>query len=264
MTPWPQIDPAWQDDDLIEALSIVQKVVALGRTAREASRIRVRQPLARLLVRVPDKTMLAQLKAHEDQVLDELNVKAIEFIEQDAQIVTYRVKPNLPRVGKRLGKQVPAVRALLTEIDGGEVASAQVAGKTISLEVDDQTIVLEPEDLLVETVAAAGFTSAESEGFLVALDTALTTALEIEGLARELVRTVQETRKSAGLEVSDRITLRISGSGMIDDAVEKYRDYIMAETLAVGWLENSGQPDAKSVSHQMDPHRWSITLKKID
>ncbi len=264
MTPWPQIDAAWQDDDLIEALSIVQKVVALGRTAREASRIRVRQPLARLLVRVPDKAMLAQLKAHEDQVLDELNVKAIEFIEQDAHIVTYRVKPNLPRVGKRLGKYVPAVRALLTEIDGGEVASAQVAGKTISLEVDDQTIVLEPEDLLVETVAAAGFTSAESEGFLVALDTALTTALEIEGLARELVRTVQETRKSAGLEVSDRITLGISGSGMIDDAVEKYRDYIMAETLAVGWLENNGQADAKSVSHQMDPHRWSITLKKID
>ena len=263
MTSWPVVDPVWQNEALIETLSVVQKVVALGRTARERSRIRVRQPLSRLLVRLPNKNMVEKLDAHSGQVLDELNVKIIEVIEQDAQLVTYRVKPNLPRVGKRLGKYVPAVRAMLNDINGADVVKAQAAGDSITLDVEGQRLEFGPEDLLVETTAAPGFASAESEGFLVALDTELTPALETEGLAREMVRTVQEARKTTGLQISDRIALGIQGSPAIDAVLTDYRDYIMSETLATTWLENEAQDATNSVSHQLEQHRWVITIEKV-
>ena len=263
MTSWPVVDPVWQNEALIETLSVVQKVVALGRTARERSRIRVRQPLSRLLVRLPNKNMVEKLDAHSGQVLDELNVKIIELIEQDAQLVTYRVKPNLPRVGKRLGKYVPAVRAMLNDINGADVVKAQAAGDSITLDVEGQRLEFDPEDLLVETTAAPGFASAESEGFLVALDTELTPALETEGLAREMVRTVQEARKTTGLQISDRIALGIQGSPAIDAVLADHRDYIMSETLATTWLENEAQDATNSVSHQLEQHRWVITIEKV-
>ncbi|MEE1566900.1 MAG: isoleucine--tRNA ligase, partial [Arenicellales bacterium] len=213
LTHWPQADDAWQNDALIEAVAVVQKIVALGRSAREASRIRVRQPLAELLVRVPNQPTARAVTEHEDQVLEELNVKRLSLIATDAQLVSYRIKPNLPRVGKHHGKLIPAIREVLAEANGGAIASAHARGESITLIVCGQQITFEPEDLLIETESAEGYSCAESEGYLVALDTALTPELEREGVAREIVRTVQDARKQAGLEVSDRIHLHVVGTG---------------------------------------------------
>ena len=263
MSEWPAPDPAARDDALIAEIEVVQQVVGLGRAARNASGVRVRQPLSRLLVQTPDEASAAFVARHEAQILEELNVKAVERLAPDARLASYRIKPNLPRIGKRYGKRVPAIREALAAADGGAIAAAVAAGRTFEIEAGGETIAFGPEDVLVETTSAQGYACAEEGGVLVGLDTSLTEALEREGLARELVRTAQEARKQAGLEVSDRIVLRIEGSHEVAAALDAHRDYVMEETLATGWGEAGWSP-AYRVEHTLGAGRWTIELARMD
>ena len=239
----------------------MQRVVGLGRAARNSSGVRVRQPLSRLLVRTPDEASAEYVARHEAQILEELNVKAVEMLAPAAELVSYRIKPNLPRIGKRYGKRVPAIREALGAADGSAIAAAVAAGRTFDVEAGGETIAFEPEDVLVESMSAEGYACAEEGGYLVGLDTSLTEALEREGLARELVRTVQEARKQAGLEVSDRITLRIEGTPEVAAALDAHRDYVMEETLATGWGPANWSP-AYTVEHSLGGGRWVIGLER--
>ena len=263
MSDWPVPDPATRDDALIGEIDVVQRVVGLGRAARNSSGVRVRQPLSRLLVRTPDEASAAFVARHEAQILEELNVKAVEMLAPDAELVSYRIKPNLPRIGRRFGKRVPAVRDALAAADGSAIAAAVAAGRAFDVDVAGETVAFEPEDVLVETTSAEGYSSAEEGGYLVGLDTTLTEVLEREGLARELVRTVQEARKQAGLDVSDRITLRIEGTPEVAAALDAHRDYVMEETLAIGWGEAKWSP-AYSVEHSLGDRQWAIGLARAD
>ena len=330
MSDWPVPDPEARDDALLAEIDAVQRVVGLGRAARNRSGVRVRQPLSRLLVRTPGETEAAVLARFDAQILEELNVKALEMLAPDAELVGYRIKPNLPRLGKRYGKRIPAIRAALANADAGAVAAAVAAGRTFTVDIAfpgggssgdavsgagsstkaavgetvsgagssaevagsetvsgagssikaaggetgsgaglpaeaaaGETLIFEPEDVLVETTSAEGYACAEEGGWLVGLDTTLTEALEREGLARELVRTVQEARKQAGLEVSDRITLRIDGSVGVAAALDAYRGYVMEETLAIGW-GGADWPPAYSVEHALGAERWTIGLARVE
>ena len=333
MSDWPKPDPEARDDALLAEIDAVQRVVGLGRAARNRSGLRVRQPLSRLLVRTPGETEAAVLARFDAQILEELNVKALEMLAPDAELVGYRIKPNLPRLGKRYGKRIPAIRAALANADAGAVAAAVAAGRTFTVDVAlpgggrsggagevvsgtgssteaaggeilrggrpsgdaagseivsggessgdaagseavsgagsssagvaaGETLIFEPEDVLVETTSAEGYACAEEGGWLVGLDTVLTEALEREGLARELVRTVQEARKQAGLEISDRITLRIDGSAEVAAALDAHRDYVMEETLATGWGGADWAP-GYSVEHTLGAERWTIGLARV-
>ena len=261
LSEWPKADPNWRNDELLGSIAVVQQVVALGRAARESSRVRVRQPLSRLLARLPDDQTTQAVIHHKDQILEELNVKNLELVARDAELVRYHLKPNLPRLGARYGKLIPAIREALATANGPTFAAAQAQRETSILTVAGQEITLGPDDFLVETTAAEGYSSAESEGFLVALDTRLTPALEQEGLARELIRTVQDARKQANLEVSDRIFLRITGSLDIENTLGVHRDWIMKETLAEKWVEGSID-GAFSIEHRLDQHNWQIFLAR--
>ena len=263
MSEWPVPDPAARDDTLIDEIDVVQRVVGLGRAARNSSGVRVRQPLLRLLVRTPDDPSAACVARHEAQLLEELNVKAVEMLAPDAELVSYRIKPNLPRIGKRFGKRVPDVREALAATDAGAVAAAVAAGRAFELDVAGESVAFEPEDVLVETTSAEGYSSAEEGGYLVGLDTSLTEALEREGLARELVRTVQEARKQAGLDVADRIILRIDGTPEVVAALDAHRHYVMEETLATGWGDGDWS-HAYLVEHTLGAAKWDIRLRKDD
>jgi isoleucyl-tRNA synthetase len=235
MAAWPVPNPQRLDRQLLAETQVVQRVVGLGRAARNASKLKVRQPLARLLVRVPDEAAGAAVRRNAEQILEELNVKALELLAQDATRVSYRIKPNLPVIGKRYGKLIPAIRQYLAAADGAAIAAAVAAGRPQTFVIDGRELDNQPADLLVESSSAEGFACAEESGYLVGLDTTLTDTLRREGLARELIRSVQDARKQAGLEVSDRIVLFVEGDTSVETALREHRDYVMAETLASRW-----------------------------
>jgi len=260
MADWPVPEPAHANPQLLDDIAVVQKVVGLARAARGSSGVRTRQPLSKLLVRVPDDAAARALREHQDQVLEELNVKSLEFIARDAGLVEYRIKPNLPRIGKRYGKQVPAVKAALNAADGAEIAGAVARQEPFDIDLEGTVITLEPDDVLVETQSAEGYACGEDGGYLTALDTTLNDELLREGLARELIRTVQEARKQAGLEVSDRIVLGVSGSAGVEEALEHYRDYLMAEALADEWQLEQGEASFRD-ERTLGSEKWLIELR---
>ncbi len=258
---WPEAAPEWRNDALLHDIGVVQKVVGLGRAARNHSGIRTRQPISRVLVRAPNDAAAQALESHKEQILEELNVKDIEFIARDAGLVSYTIKPNLPKLGKAYGKLVPQIRQALMEADGAEIAGAAARGEGFDIEVAGQTISLGGDDVLIETHSAEGYSCEADSGFLAALDTTLDDELIAEGLAREVVRSVQDARKQAGLEVSDRITLGVSGSAAVEAALEKHRDYVMNETLAIEW--QVGQPDPRYTDEKsMGDERWKIEITR--
>jgi isoleucyl-tRNA synthetase len=260
MAVWPEVAAGRLDERLLAETAVVQRVVGLGRAARNSSKLKVRQPLPRLLVRVPDGAAEAAVRRHEDQILDELNVKRLELIARDATLVTYRIKPNLPVIGKRYGKLIPKVRAYLAAADGAAIAAAVARGESQTFVIDGEVLTIEPNDLLVESSAAQGFACAEETGFLVGLDTTLDDGLRREGLARELVRAVQDARKQAGLEVADRIVLSVEGDDAVMAALAEHREYLMSETLASAWQKPSN--DEFVATQEQGDARWVIRLAR--
>jgi len=261
MAAWPAHQPQRLDQTLLADMKVVQQVITLGRAARNESSLKVRQPLARLLVRLPDELASGAVERHSEQIRDELNIKAIEIIPRDAALVTYRIKPNLPVVGKRYGKLIPAIRAALAKSDGSLIAKLAARGEILKIEVEGRTIELAPDALLIETTAAEGFACAEDAGYLVGLDTTLTDELVREGLIREILRTVQDARKQAGLNVSDRIVLNIDGNEPVMAAMSAHREYIVSEALVNGWQPLSSPP-AFSIEHDIGAARWRIRLAR--
>jgi isoleucyl-tRNA synthetase len=264
MAAWPVHQADRLDHVLLTEMEVVQRVVALGRAARNESSLKVRQPLARMLVRVPDDAASGAIGRHSEQIRDELNVKSIEIIPRDAELVTYRIKPNLPSVGRRYGKLIPSIRRILAQMEGVEIAAKIARGETLAFQIDGQTVELGAGDVLVETSAAVGFACAESGGYLVGLDTTLNEELMREGLARELVRTVQDARKQAGLEVSDRIALDIQGNEAVTAALSAHRDYVQGETLVSQWKQLQHSTAFVSAEHTLGEARWVVSLQRED
>jgi isoleucyl-tRNA synthetase len=226
----------------------------------------VRQPLPEVLVRVRNDVEQKALAGLADQLLDELNVKKIRFLGSNEAFLEYDLKPNLRIVGRKYGKLVPALKTRLTEVNSKDVAAAVSAGQNYSIEVEGQTLELEPEEILVEARSPAGYAAQEEAGYLVALSTVLTPELEREGLARDVVRHIQELRKASGLEISDRIELHICGeSVMLKATVEEHRDTIMAETLATSLQLNADMPEdalEKEVALKIPELTFRLGLRK--
>ncbi|MEE8395467.1 MAG: DUF5915 domain-containing protein, partial [bacterium] len=262
MEPWPEPDAAWADEALIARTAVVRQVVGLGRAARTATGQRVRQPLARMLVRVPDDAAEAAVRQSEGQILEELNVKALEFIAADDRMIAYRYRPNLPRLGKRFGKKIPAIREALAAETGPQIAASVTGGGPFTLQLKGgEALELEPEDVLVETTSVEGYVSAEEGGYLVRLDTQLDDGLLREGMARELVRSVQEARKQAGLNIADRIVLSIEGTPAVAAALAEHREFIMAETLAVEWTDGDDAAEF-SEKNSLEGESWQIGISR--
>jgi isoleucyl-tRNA synthetase len=229
---WPRYDEALIDEGLLRDMNALVRVVELGRAARAASGVKVRQPLPEVLVRVRSAEELAGFKRLEAQLREELNVKAVRYLDVTDEFVDYTVKPNLPLVGKRLGKLVPRLRALLQEMDGKQIARNVREGATTRIDLDGEVLELEPEAFLLDAKSPEGYAAVEERGYLAALDTRLTDELIQEGLARDAIRLIQNARKNAGLEVSDRIRLALSVDGKVKEALERFADAIRQEVLA--------------------------------
>ncbi len=261
LTEWPKYDPQRLNPQLVFEMDVVQQVVGLGRSAREDSRVRVRQPLSRMLISVADDDARAAIQKHQRQLGEELNLKSVEFIAQDAGLVGYEIKPNFPTLGKRYGKLMPAIKAALAEADSAHIAARVAAGEGFSMTIEGTEVAFEPGDLRVHTTSAEGYACAQADRLLVALDTSLNEELVVEGIAREIVRTIQDARKSAGLEISDRIVLDISGSARVQTALREHREYIMSETLTAT-LSEPGGVDGFTAQRTLGEDHWELVLAK--
>ena len=198
---YPDTDPALTDDTLDRAVRLAMRIASLGRNARSRSGVKVRQPLARVLVspRAGDEELLPLI---ESQVLDELNVKAMEVAEAES-FATFSLKPNLPVLGPKLGANMGAARQAIAGADAAAVAAAIRSGGYGSIEIGGFTF--DPGDFLIEVEDKPGVTAASEGPLLVGIDTTLTPELEAEGTAREFVHRVQNMRKAAGFAIEDRI-----------------------------------------------------------
>ena len=235
MTGWPAADlKNWYDAEMLAEGDLVQQAASLGRAARAQSGVKVRQPLARMMLHLDAEGGNQAILKNKDVLLDELNVKELEFLDDSAGILDYRAKPNLPRLGKRIGSRMREVQNFFKTAPGREIARKVKAGEGIVIAGDNgsEDLTLEPEDVLIESVSMEGSSAAEGGGILVVLDTNLNEELLAEGLVRDVVRQVQELRKNSGLEVVDRIELGIEAPEKINSALNKFQEYIENETLA--------------------------------
>jgi isoleucyl-tRNA synthetase len=261
---WPGADAGLVDEGLLRDMNALIRVVELGRGARAAAALKTRQPLPEVLVRVPSPEELDGLKRLEDQLLEELNVKGVSYLDVTADFVDYTVKPNLPRLGKRLGKLVPELKKALAGSDGKTIAANIRNGVTTEITLAGEVHSFEPEAFLIDAKSPEGYAALEERGYLAALDTRLTPELVQEGLVRDVIRLVQNARKSAGLNVSDTIKLRLETSGELLDALKAHLDALKNEVLAedVGF-DGLKDPRYKEQA-EVEGTALTISLKKAE
>ncbi|NLT35263.1 MAG: isoleucine--tRNA ligase [Gaiellales bacterium] len=253
---WPVANEAFMDEDLSFRMAAAQRVVNMGRAARMASQLKVRQPLEVVMVATDAKRRVA-LESLADVVMDELNVKRMEFVDSPAELVTYSVKPNYRTLGPRFGKSMPHVTAAVADIPALEAVKRLEADLPLTVTIDGTLHDLSREDLVVETQQKQDFAVEKEGDLVVGLSTRLTPALEVEGLARELVHHVQNTRKAAGFQIEDRIQLWVEGPEQISSVLEAHSEYVMRETLAVelvgpGSADRNDGPVASPSTHRED------------
>jgi isoleucyl-tRNA synthetase len=210
-------------------MDAVRAAVGLGRGLRVAESLKTRQPLRQLTVVSHDASVLEAIEAHTGLIADELNVKTVATSTDEASLAHLTVKANFRQLGPRFGSRMKEAAAA---INGLDVAAIQDVLDGGSIEILDE--VLGVDDLIVERVARDGVVVATGDSLSVALDTALDEELLREGLAREIVKTIQGLRREAGLDVSDRIQLRWdTNDAAVEAAFSAFSEWITAETLAV-------------------------------
>ena len=259
LSDYPLAEEAIIDETLNAAMTAARAIVELGRRVRVETKTRTRQPLAEAVVHYPgDHRSLAAVLP---LVADELNVKEVVFAESDASFGRWRAKPNYRVLGPRLGDLVKRVATALAA-DDGTIASSLARGEAVTLTVDGQPIELTPDDVDLVEDLTEGWGVASDGGLTVALDLEVSDDLLREGQAREVVRAVQDARRTAGLEVSDRIELAISATGDVAASVTAFRDYVAGETLAVALDVGTLDGDAFRHEVEIDGGAVAITLRK--
>jgi len=231
LCPYPQPDAALLNEDLNRRAATAQRVVRLGHRLREEASLRVRQPLAEMRYAGSDQ-LEGDIESLHAVIADELNVKTFHRVEHLDDLVSYSYKPNLKTLGPKHGKLLGAIRKSLPEM-GDDVLSPLRRGQSVNVSFDGTEITLEPDDVLVSTEQSGEWVCGDEGGIQIALSTHLTPELLREGMARDFVRHVQQARKDGGLEITDRIQVCFAtGSDEVGGAVDEWREYIAAETLA--------------------------------
>ncbi|MBR58410.1 MAG: isoleucine--tRNA ligase, partial [Myxococcales bacterium] len=233
MQDWPEVDTALIDRPLCEEMQAVRDIVSLGLSTRAIHKIKVRQPLAEAEVILGKASLAQRLLPYSDLIAEELNVKAVHFIEDAGDRVQYTVKPNYRALGPRFGKRMPIVRAAVDKADPNELRMALAKEGAYQLELPDgESVTLDPDLVQITVETEEGFAASGGSVGVVVLNTTLTSSLEEEGLAREVINRIQTLRKRENLEYTARIQVHLSGSERVIAAAQGFREVIMADTLA--------------------------------
>lgn len=229
LTDWPVVGA--RDVELETAMATARDAVRLGHSARGAAKVKVRQPLREAVVVAPGREREA-IQRLEAIVREELNVKALRFVDRAEDLGSYEVKANYRTLGPRFGKSMPQAAAAIAALEPASVADALREGRTIGVNVGGSEHELGPDDLQLRLEPLEGYQVEREAAHAVALNLELDDELRREGLAREVVRAVQNARKNAGLEVEDRIALTLGGDDALLAAAQAHEAYVTGEVLA--------------------------------
>ena len=256
LTDFPKAEAGWMDAELEANMARVLDIVTLGRACRNTASVKNRQPVPALYVE--GKPLPGSFT---DLVADELNVKAVEYVESADGFVSYKVKPQLKTLGRRFGKNMPLVNQILQSGDGTPfVKSIQEKGY-FTITVDGREEELRQEDILVEVSQRADFITASENGVSVALDARLTSELIEEGFVREVISKVQQLRREAGFEVTDHIALTVDGAPAAMETVMRNRDAIAADVFADSLSAGRGEGFGKE--QDINGEAMFFTVRKL-
>jgi isoleucyl-tRNA synthetase len=249
---WPQADPDKIDTKLASEMGLVREIVSVGRAARTKAKIKVRQPLARVEILLADHRLGHVIEQYHDLIADELNVHEAEVADRAEDYVTFTIKPDLKKLGPRLGKNLPAVKNALAQADPLALRTSLIEKGSCAVPLPGEQIVLSTDDVLVEIAAKPGYSAADSSRAVVVLATEITPSLRREGLAREVVHAIQGVRRDLDLAFDDRIQLSLfvrTGDDLAElkSAIQEQFDYIGGETLA---------PDFGGEVQSLDDSAW--------
>jgi len=239
---FPKANESLIDLDLEEKMDIAQKVSSMVLSLRAQEKIKVRQPLQRIMVPVLNSDFARRLEDVKHMILSEVNIKEIELLEETEGVISKKIKPNFKTIGPKYGKQMKQIAGMVAQWSADDISNVE-ANDGWKGELDGQEIVLDIADFDISTDDIPGWLVASEGGITVALDITLSGELKSEGIARELVNRIQNFRKDSGLEVMDRINLTFDANPVVKTAIENNSDYIKAEVLALdisfGTLSNS-------------------------
>ncbi|MFW5798884.1 MAG: DUF5915 domain-containing protein, partial [Planctomycetota bacterium] len=230
---FPEADESLVDRELSQEMDAAVALVGQALSLRTANNLRVRQPLAGMKVSSDCEVVGRAVKRFGATIAEELNVKSVDLVERAGELMSCSVLPNLAKVGPKFGKDVPVIKKALAEADGDAIAETVRQGRPVVVEADGRQFQLEPDEVLVENESPEGLAASSEGDAVIALDTRLTPELVAEGMARDVVRHLQQLRKDEQLDMDDRIAVQLdTDDEQLREAVEAHREYIMAETLA--------------------------------
>ncbi len=228
---FPEYDKDLIDKDLEERMDIAQKISSMILGLRRKVSIKVRQPLAKIMIPLPDRNFKAKFEAVKDLVLAEVNVKEVEYIDDTSSVLVKKIKPNFKALGPRYGKLMKELGNAISGFSQKEIASFEANGK-YSMTVNSQQVELTMEDVEIISEDIPGWQVANDGRLTVALDITVTDELKYEGIAREFVNRIQNIRKDNGYDVTDKITVKIEDHEFVREAVKRHAAYIGSQTLA--------------------------------
>ena len=260
---WPDYEEACIDKKLISEMNLVMKLVSLGHAARNKSGLKVRQPLQEVAFTVSNFDDPSSIEKYAELLQDELNVKKVRLLSAASEAAAYELMPLPKQLGQKYKESFPQVRAAILRIEPERAAKLLMNGEAIKVEAAGKEYEILPDEVEVRLQAKEGFSVASEGAYLAALVTSLTPELVNEGLAREFVRRVQEARKQADFEISDRIKIFFSSSDNLRKAIEEYSDYIKQETLAVA-IDCENVPDRlPNMSDEFEGESVTFWLEKF-
>ncbi|MDP1623001.1 MAG: isoleucine--tRNA ligase [Bacteroidales bacterium] len=231
LTPFPEADLSMIDKDLEERMELAQKIASMVLSIRKSTKIRVRQPLNKVMIPVMNERLTAQIDAVKNLILSEVNVKELEYITDTAGILVKKVKPDFKKLGPRYGKLMKQLAAEVTSITQQQISTLESEGR-LTIQVDNQPVELMLDDVEILSEDIPGWQVVSMGSLTVALDITLTPELVQEGLAREVINRIQNLRKDQGFGVTDKITVKLQSHTEIDEALHRNITYICSEILA--------------------------------
>ncbi|ERM83769.1 isoleucyl-tRNA synthase [Rhodonellum psychrophilum GCM71 = DSM 17998] len=260
LSDWKSADQSLINADGEASMQMAQEISSLVHSLRKKEKLKVRQPLQKILIPVLSEKIKNQIQQVEDLILSEVNIKHIEYIDDTSGIVVKSVKPNFALLGKRFGPKLKAVSAIINAWGKEEISQIEKNG-VLEMALEGETVSLTLEDVLISSQDIPGWSVASSDGLTVALDVTLTDELKQEGIARDLVNRIQNLRKDMGLEVQDKITIKIAKhDDLVNAALDNFALYIKTETQALSLEVNGTVSDA--IQLDMDDFELSVKVEK--